>query len=767
MASTAVSRDFYLLIFSRVFTRLGDGFLRILSILLVAAKTKDPMTAGLVLVFRYVCEILINAISGPFIDRIRIRNSMMAAELMRTILSLLLIVAVLGGWPYQLYLALSFLGDFVFIFFKPAADKVVKVTFPKKEGTKVLSLVDGANHLSNIGGYALASFLTGLLGLEKTVLLSPLFFFLSFLLICRFRLPGEKAIDYGKVRKKSYWASQKEGFRYTWSNLPLRMLLIGRSLVAVGRGSFTVLSVVYLADIAKGLSAYGYFESAQSAGKVLVTLFIIPLFFAYRSTFFLTAVSLIIIGLSFFTFNLVDDVVLACAVGAMVGAGQASEAVGIDAIINRYSEAHIQGRAKSTTSFGSRLSGLAAIVAVYFMVTTLEIKAQTLFAWLGFFPFLASLVFFAGWRSEKLTKELRFRIIPAAGAESSFTPAKRLIRMGRGGTCDMVLPDPHVSLLHCLLEVTAEGPLLEDLNSRNGTFVNGERISRVTLFSGDKIKLGGTELVFSQESEEGEEPVRAQAAQAMLHGHEAELPQTVLLHAPAISPEPADEGPSATPPPPLHEAPFRLLIATPDGKELSYPITTNEVFIGRSAQSDLVLRDRQVSRRHCLLKWEENDKLSLEDLDSTFGTFVNEERISEVLLRPGDRIRLGETRMLLTSSIAPPRSDEEADEIVTIRRQDPAFSLIITPPLGANRTYRIAAPRVRIGRLDHCDLVLHDALVSREHGLLKTSTEGLTLEDLNSVNGTYVNGERIDRVRLEPGDVIRMGKTELKVSPAS
>ena len=76
-----------------------------------------------------------------------------------------------------------------------------------------------------------------------------------------------------------------------WSTLgpgrtEVAVLLMGRSLVAVGRGSFTVLSVVYLAHMAKGLSAYGYFESAQSAGKVVVTALVIPFFFAYRSTFF-------------------------------------------------------------------------------------------------------------------------------------------------------------------------------------------------------------------------------------------------------------------------------------------------------------------------------------------------------------------------------------------------------------------------------------------------------------------------------------------------
>jgi len=394
-------RDFLLLLASRASSRIGDGFLRIVSILLVASKTKDPMMAGLVLVFRYVCEILINAVSGPFIDKIRIRNSLMTADLLRTILSLMLVGAALLEFPYAVYLALSFLGDFVFIFFKPAADKMVKVTFPVKEGTKVLSRVDAVNHLSNIGGYALASGVAGWIGLKTAVFLGPLFFFFSFLMVSRLHLTGESVIDYKKVRKQSYWASQREGLKYTWGNRPLRLLLIGRSLVAVGRGSFTVLSVVYLAGIAKGLTAYGYFESAQSAGKVFMTALIIPFFFAYRSTFFLTGMSLILIGLAFFGFNQVNDVWLACLVGALVGAGQASEAVGIDAILNRYSEAHIQGRAKSTTSFGSRISGLAAIGIVYLLVTTFQVSARTLFGWLGIFPFLGAVVFFKGWKAER------------------------------------------------------------------------------------------------------------------------------------------------------------------------------------------------------------------------------------------------------------------------------------------------------------------------------------------------------------------------------
>jgi len=396
-----IKKDFYILIASRLSTRMGDGFLRILSVLLVAEKTHDPMIAGLVLVFRYICEIMINAVAGPVIDRVHIKVSLMASDLTRSIIAALLVASVLLGYPYQIYMVLAFLGDFTFLFFKPAVDKVVKVSFPVSEGTKIISEIDAVSHCSNIAGFTLASFLGSWLGLTITVCLAPLFFLFSFLVISRICLEGEKIIDYGKVRSKSFWSSNKEGMRYTLKNPLLRLLLMARTAVAVGRGAFTVLSVVYLAEVVKGLSAYGYFESAQSAGKVVVTALVIPVFFAYRSSFLLMAVAQCLIGISFFCFSLANNVVLACLVGAMVGIGQASEAVGIDSCINRYSEAHIQARTKSTTSFGSRLAGLGAIAACYFLIISLKVSPQTLFAWMGLFPITGGVIAFIGWANEK------------------------------------------------------------------------------------------------------------------------------------------------------------------------------------------------------------------------------------------------------------------------------------------------------------------------------------------------------------------------------
>ena len=69
-----------------------------------------------------------------------------------------------------------------------------------------------------------------------------------------------------------------------------------------------------------------------------------------------------------------------------------------------------------------------------------------------------------------------------------------------------------------------------------------------------------------------------------------------------------------------------------------------------------------------------------------------------------------------------------------------------------------------LGR-DDCDVVLSDPEVSRRHAL--EGPDGFTIEDLGSTNGTWVNGERIERPeRLRAGDELRFGNTVWHVRAA-
>jgi pSer/pThr/pTyr-binding forkhead associated (FHA) protein len=72
--------------------------------------------------------------------------------------------------------------------------------------------------------------------------------------------------------------------------------------------------------------------------------------------------------------------------------------------------------------------------------------------------------------------------------------------------------------------------------------------------------------------------------------------------------------------------------------------------------------------------------------------------------------------------------------------------------------------RMLLGRDVDCDICLDDSLVSDEHAAISRNGGEFVLEDLNSRNGTSVNGERINRRKLRSGETISIGNFRLKFS---
>jgi len=79
------------------------------------------------------------------------------------------------------------------------------------------------------------------------------------------------------------------------------------------------------------------------------------------------------------------------------------------------------------------------------------------------------------------------------------------------------------------------------------------------------------------------------------------------------------------------------------------------------------------------------------------------------------------------------------------------------------KTFKVSGPRFLVGRKDTCDLILKDGWVSREHSvLIETGGSEFAVQDLDSENGIYVNGERVKDSRLAHTDVLRIGRTEMR-----
>lgn len=73
---------------------------------------------------------------------------------------------------------------------------------------------------------------------------------------------------------------------------------------------------------------------------------------------------------------------------------------------------------------------------------------------------------------------------------------------------------------------------------------------------------------------------------------------------------------------------------------------------------------------------------------------------------------------------------------------------------------------ILIGRGPDCRLVLDDDYVSTHHAVIESAGDGFVLTDKGSTNGSFVNNERITApTRLNRGDVVRIGRTQMSVMP--
>ena len=88
-------------------------------------------------------------------------------------------------------------------------------------------------------------------------------------------------------------------------------------------------------------------------------------------------------------------------------------------------------------------------------------------------------------------------IITGNAAGSRFDLLKEVTTAGRDQSSDLLLDDVSVSRHHAIFTRTASGRVtLRDLNSLNGTYVNGTRVEETTLHSADEVQIGKFKLVF-------------------------------------------------------------------------------------------------------------------------------------------------------------------------------------------------------------------------------------------------------------------------------
>ncbi|OYT72998.1 MAG: hypothetical protein CFK52_03025 [Chloracidobacterium sp. CP2_5A] len=166
--------------------------------------------------------------------------------------------------------------------------------------------------------------------------------------------------------------------------------------------------------------------------------------------------------------------------------------------------------------------------------------------------------------------------------------------------------------------------------------------------------------------------------------------------------------------------------------------------LGRHGSNRLPLRHMDVSRYHAEIVKLDNGDVALRDLNSSGGSFVNGEPITEKRLADGDDIRLGKAGGIHLLYLDSPATE--------------AFLLEYAPDKPPQRK-RLGADKFIIGRNPDCQLTLKSSSVSRYHAEIVRLADGAyRLRDLNSIGGTYVNDQSIREAELKTGDVIAISK---------
>jgi pSer/pThr/pTyr-binding forkhead associated (FHA) protein len=87
--------------------------------------------------------------------------------------------------------------------------------------------------------------------------------------------------------------------------------------------------------------------------------------------------------------------------------------------------------------------------------------------------------------------------------------------------------------------------------------------------------------------------------------------------------------------------------------------------------------------------------------------------------------------------------------------------LVVQRGPGSGSRFLLDKDSVKAGRHPDSDIFLDDVTVSRRHADFERTGDGFTVSDVGSLNGTYVNRDRIDKVELSDGDEVQIGKFRL------
>jgi ABC-type multidrug transport system ATPase subunit len=374
-----------------------------------------------------------------------------------------------------------------------------------------------------------------------------------------------------------------------------------------------------------------------------------------------------------------------------------------------------------------------------------------------------------------------------------------IIRVGRNADeCQIVYANdiyPMVSRIHAEMRWQANNWVMFDANSTFGTYINGVKVTQPQAISvGSKIQFGTNGPILkvisigeSSSSPQNYPPQYQQSSKA--DWDEFGQPAKKIANQPQIPTKLVKDD--------IPNSEIPMLEFLDSGNSIQpYRILKDKIWLGRDTNGDIVFESSKimVSRQHAEIR-KESVNYVLHDNKSFNGTLVNEQRISTPTpLYHGDEIRLGMGGPLLRfqspSKLAPKGASLAGQRSIAIGQladlqqvqaeigsktmvfkvdkiaQKQSAANKTQPQLLMSLTFGNKKELI-IGRGDDSDIKLDGLQISNRHAKLSLTNSGIVVEDLNSTNGVYVNGNRISRQNVGVESDIQIGSFVIKLDQAN
>lgn len=280
------------------------------------------------------------------------------------------------------------------------------------------------------------------------------------------------------------------------------------------------------------------------------------------------------------------------------------------------------------------------------------------------------------------------------------------ISIGRARDNDIVVENLSVSRNHARIRHQDGKYILTDLNSANGSFVNGQRVTKAELEEHDIISIGKHKLHFLVDASQIENPAEEVSAS-----------------------DPVDISPQTANIDPAH---FGGVLIVTRGKQAQqvFPLGSSQTTIGRANDNDIRLHDWFVSKNHAVIL-REGPSFTLRDLGSWRGTTVNGETVKEKPLKQGDELVFGTTVMTLKTGAVEELVDSapgSSDDIVKQARASLDELEAVQPD--ADGLQRESAEDIDSVRLSVADMEAADDAPIAEPATGEDEFEPLTEQEL-------------------------------------